>query len=363
MPSTTLTASLQSPRSWPRAHLLIAVGALIVLPLVLQAAGHHWVRSFDTCLLYVMLALGMNIVVGYAGLLDLGYIAFYAVGAYAGGWLNSPHLIEQFPALAALFPQGLHAPWWLMLPLSALLAGLCGMLFGAPTLKLRGDYLAIVTLGFGEVVRLLMVNLTEPVNLTGGAKGLGPIDPIRIGAVDLGQPLVIGPVELASVTLYGYLLLGLTALTVLASLRLQRSRLGRAWMALREDELAAAAMGLNRRNLKLAAFGLGASFGGMTGYVFGSLQVFISPEAFSLQESIMVVAIVVLGGMGQVPGVTLAAVFLTGLPEVLRYIVGPLQAMTDGRLDAGVLRPLIVALAMVGTMLWRPRGLWQPRGG
>jgi branched-chain amino acid transport system permease protein len=340
-------------------RLLIAF-AFIALPLALQAAGHHWVRILDTCLIYVMLGLGLNIVVGYAGLLDLGYIAFYAVGAYAGGLLNSPHLTEQWPALAAAFPGGLHAPWWLMLPLSALLAGLCGMLFGAPTLKLRGDYLAIVTLGFGEVVRLLMVNLVEPINLTGGAKGLGPIDPLRLGGIDLGRPLSIGPVELASVTLYGYVLLGLVALAVLTSHRLQASRLGRAWMALREDELAAAAMGLNLRNLKLAAFGLGASFGGITGYVFGALQVFISPEAFSLQESIFVVAIVVLGGMGQVPGVIIAAVFLAGLPEVLRYVVGPLQAWSDGRLDAGVLRPLIVALAMVSTMLWRPRGLWQP---
>lgn len=341
-------------------RLAIAL-ALAALPLMLQALGLHWVRIFDTCLLYVMLGLGMNIVVGYAGLLDLGYIAFYAVGAYAGGLLNSPHLIEQWPALAAWFPQGLHAPWWLMLPLTAALAALCGMLFGAPTLKLRGDYLAIVTLGFGEVVRLLMVNLTEPINLTGGAKGLGPIDSIRMAGVDLGQPVSVGPVDLASVTLYGYLLLALTACTVLASHRLQGSRIGRAWMALRDDETAAAAMGLNLRNLKLAAFGLGASFGGMTGYVFGSLQVFISPEAFSLQESIMIVAIVVLGGLGRVPGVILAAVLLAGLPEVLRYVVGPLQAWSDGRLDAGVLRPLIVAIAMVGTMLWRPGGLWRAR--
>ena len=335
--------------------------ALALLPLALQAIGHHWVRVFDTCLLYVILALGMNIVVGYAGLLDLGYIGFYAVGAYAGGLLTSPHLLEQWPALAAAFPQGLHAPWWLMFPLSAALAGLCGVLFGAPTLRLRGDYLAIVTLGFGEVVRLLVVNLTQPVNLTGGAKGLGPIDPIRLAGVNLGRPLSIGAVELASVTLYGYLLLLLAAATVLASQRLQASRLGRAWMALREDELAAAAMGLDLRRLKLAAFGLGASFGGMTGYVFGSLQVFISPEAFSLQESMLVVAIVVLGGLGQVPGVVLAAVFLAGLPEALRYLVGPLQAWSDGRLDAGVLRPLMVALAMVGTMLWRPAGLWRQR--
>ncbi|MGM9490563.1 ABC transporter permease subunit [Ideonella sp. YS5] len=325
---------------------------------MLQAVGLHWVRMLDTCLLYVMLGLGMNIVVGYAGLLDLGYVAFYAVGAYAGGLLGSTHLTDHLGALGAMFPGGLHAPWWLTLPLSAALAGLGGMLLGAPTLKLRGDYLAMVTLGFGEIVRLLMVNLTDPVNLTGGARGLGPIDAIRLAGLDLGRPLSIGPWEIASVTLHGYLLLALAGLTVLVSHRLQRSRIGRAWMAIREDELAAAAMGLRLRDLKLAAFAIGASFGGVTGWVFGSLQVFISPEAFSLQESILIVAIVVLGGPGQVRGVVLAAVLLSGLPELLRYLVVPLQALSDGRLDAGVMRPLFISLAMVGTMLWRPQGLW-----
>lgn len=354
MPASSIPAA-------SRLHLTTVTAALLLLPLLLQAMGLHWVRTLDTCLLYVMLGLGMNIVVGYAGLLDLGYIAFYAVGAYAGALLNSPHLTEQFPALAAAFPGGLHAPWWLMLPLCAALAGLCGMLLGAPTLKLRGDYLAIVTLGFGEIVRLLVVNLTQPVNLTGGAKGIGPIAPIRLPGVDLGQPLALGPLVLAPVTLYAYLLLALATLAVVVSRRLQASRIGRAWVALREDELAAAAMGLAPSRLKLAAFGLGASFGGVTGYVFGALQVFISPEAFSLQESIFVVAIVVLGGLGQVPGVVLAAVFLTALPEALRYLVGPLQSLSDGRLDAGVLRPLCIALAMVATMLWRPQGLWPGR--
>ncbi|MEK8034002.1 branched-chain amino acid ABC transporter permease [Ideonella sp. DXS29W] len=335
---------------------------VLLLPLGLQAIGLHGVRVLDTCLLYVVLALGMNIVVGYAGLLDLGFIAFYAVGAYAGGLLASPHLLEQWPALLTWWPQGLHAPWWLMLPLSAALAAACGMLFGAPTLKLRGDYLAIVTLGFGEVVRLLMVNLVEPINLTGGAKGLGPIDPIRIGGLDLGRPLHIGSVAIAPVTLYAYLLLAFAAGAIAVSVRVQASRLGRAWMAMREDETAAEAMGLDVRRLKLAAFGLGAGLAGITGYVFGTWQVFISPEAFSLQESIMVVAMVVLGGPGRVPGVVIAALLLAGLPEALRYVVGPLQNWSDGRLDAGVLRPLIVAAAMVGTMLWRPAGLWVGQG-
>ena len=186
------------------------------------------------------------------------------------------------------------------------------------------------------------------------------IDPIRLGPLDLGRPLAIGPIELASVTLYCYGLLVLCAATVAVSVRLRQSRLGRAWMAIREDELAAGAMGLDLRGLKLAAFAIGASFGGVAGWVFGSLQVFISPEAFSLHESVFIVAIVVLGGPGRVGGVVLAALMLSGLPELLRYVVGPLQAMTGGRLDAGMMRPLLVSIAMVGTMLLRPEGLSLP---
>ena len=340
--------------------VLRLAAAFLLLPWLLQLAGQHWVRMLDTGLMYVMLGLGLNIVVGYAGLLDLGYVGFYAIGAYAAGLLGSTHLTVQLAALASWFPDGLHAPWWLMLPLSAGLAGLCGVLLGAPTLKLRGDYLAVVTLGFGEIVRLLIVNLVQPIDLTGGARGLGPIDPIRLGPLDLGRPLAIGPIELASVTLYCYGLLVLCAATVAVSVRLRQSRLGRAWMAIREDELAAGAMGLDLRGLKLAAFAIGASFGGVAGWVFGSLQVFISPEAFSLHESVFIVAIVVLGGPGRVGGVVLAALMLSGLPELLRYVVGPLQAMTGGRLDAGMMRPLLVSIAMVGTMLLRPEGLSLP---
>ena len=157
-----------------KAALWAAIGALLVLPLLLQSFGNHWVRIADTCLLYVMLALGMNIVVGYAGLLDLGYVAFYAVGAYMFGLLASPHLTDNFAWVASMFPAGLHTPWWITIPLGALLAALLGVLIGAPTLKLRGDYLAIVTLGFGEIVRLLIVNLGSPTNITNGAKGMGP---------------------------------------------------------------------------------------------------------------------------------------------------------------------------------------------
>ena len=338
-------------------YLLIGL-ALLVLPLILQFFGNAWVRIADVALLYVMLALGLNIVVGYAGLLDLGYVAFFAVGAYMYGLLASPHLLDTFPALAVYFPNGLHMPLWVIVPVGAALAGLFGMLLGAPTLKLRGDYLAIVTLGFGEIIRVFMNNLDHPVNITNGPKGIDMIDSISIFGWSLSKKLTIGEFEIASVTLYYYLFLSLVLLSVLISHRLEFSRIGRAWMAIREDEIAAKAMGLNTRNLKLLAFGMGATFGGVSGAMFAGFQGFVSPESFSLMESVMIVAMVVLGGLGHLPGVILGAVLLSALPEVLRYVAGPLQSMTDGRLDAAILRQLLIALAMIVVMLLRPRGIW-----
>ncbi len=337
--------------------LAAAIG-LVVLPLVLQGFGNAWVRIADMALLYVLLSLGLNIVVGYAGLLDLGYVAFFAIGAYMYALLASPHLIETFPAIAAMFPQGMHSPIWIVIPASALLAGTFGILLGAPTLRLRGDYLAIVTLGFGEIIRVFLNNLDYPFNITNGPKGLGTIDSFHIFGLNFGDDLKIGGFEVASVSLYYYLFLALVIFSIIISHRLQLSRVGRAWMAIREDEVAAKAMGINTRNLKLTAFGMGATFGGVSGAMFASFQGFVSPESFSLMESIMIVAMVVLGGIGNLPGVILGAVLLASLPEVLRYVAGPLQSMTDGRLDAAILRQLLIGLAMIVIMLLRPRGLW-----
>ena len=337
--------------------LLAAVG-LLVLPIVLQGFGNAWVRIADMALLYVLLALGLNIVVGYAGLLDLGYVAFFAIGAYMYALLASPHLTETFPAFAAMFPNGLHSPIWLIIPAAAGLAGLFGVLLGAPTLRLRGDYLAIVTLGFGEIIRVFMNNLDHPVNITNGPKGMGEIDSLSFFGMSFGKKIEVGGFEVASVTLYYYLFLALVVMSVIISHRLQLSRVGRAWMAIREDEIAAKAMGINTRNLKLLAFGMGATFGGVSGAMFASFQGFISPESFSLMESVMIVAMVVLGGIGHLPGVILGAIALSALPEVLRYVAGPLQSMTGGRLDASILRQLLIALAMISVMLLRPRGLW-----
>jgi branched-chain amino acid transport system permease protein len=339
---------------------LVCAVALLALPLFVQQFGHGWVRIMATALLYVLLALGLNIIVGYAGLLDLGYVAFYAVGAYMYALLASPHLFETFPWIAQMFPNGLHTPIWLVVPLAAALAACAGILLGTPVLKLRGDYLAIVTLGFGEIIRVFMNNLEHPINITNGPRGLDRIDPMTMFGLSLGKPLVIGGFTIAPVTLYYWLFLALVVGSVVLCHRLELSRIGRAWMAIREDEIAAKAMGINTRNMKLLAFGMGATFGGVAGSMFAAFQTFVSPESFSLMESVMIVAMVVLGGMGYLPGVILGALLLAALPEVLRYVAGPLQHMTDGRLDASILRQLLIALAMIIIMLLRPRGLLPP---
>ncbi len=353
-----MTRFADATRQQKLAIFLASAVALCVLPFLVQIAGNAWVRIIDIALLYVLLALGLNIVVGYAGLLDLGYVAFYAVGAYMLGLLASTQLSDSFAAVANVFPHGLHLPWWLVIPLGAFVAGAAGVLLGAPTLKLRGDYLAIVTLGFGEIVRVFLNNLDAPVNITNGPKGIAGIDEISIFGVSLGKTQHFFGLDWPKVTNYYFLLVLLVVLAVVICFRLERSRIGRAWMAIREDEVAAKAMGINTRNLKLLAFGMGATFGGVSGVMFASFQGFISPESFSLPESVMIVAMVVLGGIGHLPGVILGALLLAALPEVLRYVAGPLQEMTDGRLDAAILRQLLVALAMIGIMLARPRGLW-----
>jgi len=205
---------------------------------------------------------------------------------------------------------------------------------------------------------VFMNNLDAPINITNGPKGIGPIDAVTVFGNDLGKTGHLFGMEFPKVTNYYYLFLALVLFSIVVCYRLERSRIGRAWMAIREDEIAAKAMGINTRNLKLLAFGMGATFGGVSGVMFATFQGFISPESFSLQESVTIVAMVVLGGIGHIPGVIVGAVMLAALPEVLRYVAGPLQQMTDGRLDASILRQLLIALAMIGIMLSRPRGLW-----
>ncbi len=359
---------------------------LMVFPMVVDVYGNSWVRIVDIALLYIMLALGLNIVVGFAGLLDLGYIAFYAVGAYMTGLLASPQFaaviqsfVDTYPSVGDFLvwlcgPQvvenGFHLSVWIIIPLSAAVAALFGALLGAPTLKLRGDYLAIVTLGFGEIIRIFINNLNAPVNITNGPQGINLIEPVRVLGVSLAGEEgsratlhfdnMFGHFVMPSVNAYYILFVLLCAVIVFVTVRLQHSRLGRAWVAIREDEIAAKAMGINTRNIKLLAFSMGASFAGVAGAMFASFQGFVSPESFSLNESIAVLAMVVLGGIGHIPGVILGGAVLAALPEVLRHVVGPVQMALFGKVlvEAEVLRQLLYGLAMVLIMLNRPAGLW-----
>jgi branched-chain amino acid transport system permease protein len=324
---------------------LIAI-ALIALPFVLAMAGTAWVRITNLAVLYVLLSLGLNIVVGHAGLLDLGYIAFYAVGAYVYALLASPHF-------------NLHLPFWVILPIGAAVACFFGVLLGTPTLKLRGDYLAIVTLGFGEIIRIFLNNLSEPINITNGPKGITTIDPISIFGVNFSDTTQLGDIVFSGPIKYYYFLLCVLLVVIVINLRLQNSRIGRAWEAIREDEMAARAMGINTRNLKLLAFAMGASFGGIAGGMFSAMQGFISPESFILTESVMVLSMVVLGGMGNIWGVILGAILLSFVPEILRYTVEPAQQALFGKMviDPEVIRMLLFGLAMVVMMLFRPAGI------
>ncbi|BBB58640.1 hypothetical protein UNDKW_0367 [Undibacterium sp. KW1] len=307
--------------------LALLVMLMLVFPFVAMQFGNAWVRIVDFALLYIMLALGLNIVVGFAGLLDLGYVAFYAMGAYMTALLASPHfaillesVINNFPILGQtllwlygpeIAAHGIHLSVWIIVPLGAALAAVLGALLGAPTLKLRGDYLAVVTLGFGEIVRIFIINLNSPINITNGPKGINMVDHIRIFGVSLGgEPgsqatVYFAGFSMPSVNAYYFLFLGLCASIIFVTVRLHDSRLGRAFVAIREDETAAVAMGINTRNIKLLAFAMGASFGGVAGAMFAAFQGYVSPESFSLGESVSILSMVILGGIGHIPGVIL----------------------------------------------------------
>jgi len=337
------------PAAFKLGMILIAA-ALAILPFALAAVGTTWVRILNLAILFMLLSLGLNIVVGFAGLLDLGYIAFYGVGAYTYALLASP----QFDV---------HLPFWAILPLGAAVACLFGVLLGAPTLKLRGDYLAIVTLGFGEIVRIFFNNLSYPVNITNGPQGISRIDPIRIGSFSLNTSNTLLGIDFSGPVKYYYLLILVLLAVIVINLRLEDSRIGRAWQAIREDETAAGAMGINTTHIKLLAFAMGASFGGIAGGLFAAIQGFVSPESFAWIESIMVLSMVVLGGMGNIWGVIVGALLLSFVPEFLRHTVDPLQRALIGRvvIEPEVIRMLLFGLALVLMMLFRPAGLWPSK--
>ena len=319
------------PAALRNIYVLVAIGLL--LPLVELLTGGYLITVTYSIELYVMLAIGLNIVVGFTGLLDLGYVAFFAVGAYVYGIFASPQLYEvTHQTLYFLVPQGprpgIHISMWLLLPTAGLVAALFGVLIGIPTLRLRGDYLAIVTLGFGEITRIFANNLDSPINITNGPNGVINIDPIWIGNYSFGDPNhMLGPFRFTPFLNYYYLVFVLILITVFFVNRLATSRVGRAWGAIREDETAAEVAGINTRNLKLLAYASGGFFGGMAGAVFAAGQHIIAPDSFQLFVSILVLCMVVAGGMGSIPGSILGAVvvgavyFLTSQFQYLSILV------------------------------------------
>ncbi|UOF91322.1 branched-chain amino acid ABC transporter permease [Fodinisporobacter ferrooxydans] len=289
---------------------------LIVLALFPQIVNNYWLDVATMALFYVVLALGLNIVVGMAGLLDLGYSAFFAIGAYTTGILTTHY----------------HVSFWITLILAGIFAGLMGIVIGAPTLRLRSDYLAIVTLGFGEIIRITATNLS----ITGSASGIYGIPRPHIGTfimTDLSD--------------FYYAMLILSIITVLAVNRLGNSRLGRAWKYIREDEDAAEAMGIDRVRMKLTAYALGAMFGGFAGALFAVKMSAIAPESFNFMQSVMILLAIVLGGIGRIPGVVIGAAIVILLPEVLR--------------DFANWRYLLFGIALVLMMIFRPQGVWGSR--
>lgn len=300
----------------------IGVAFLLLLPNLL---GLYISEVLDNVGLYLLMGLGLNIVVGFAGLLDLGYVAFYAIGAYTVGVLTSPE-----------FSTGVIHNWWLALPAAVACAMLAGVVLGVPVLKMKGDYLAIVTLGFGEIIRLLALSdFLKP--YIGGAQGIQGIPSPNIGPLQINWT----PKEFYYLFLIGCLIVAFVAI------RMKNSRLGRAWMAVREDEDVAQAMGINLVATKLMAFGMGASFGGLSGAIFASKLASAYPHSFNFLVSVNVLSLIIIGGMGSIPGVIIGALFLVGLPELLR--------------EVGDYRYLFYGAVLVSMMLLRPEGLWPEK--
>lgn len=293
--------------------LLVVI--VLAMPLV---ANNYVLNTFSDVWFYVIVCLGLNIVVGYAGLLDLGYAAFFAVGAYT----------------TAILTTTFGMNFWLTIPFAMFFAAISGVIIGGPTLRLRSDYLAIVTLGFGEIVRLSARNL----EITGGSSGIYGIE----------RPFFFG-IEMNGNIHFYYAFLMLAFLAIFVSYRLQYSRLGRAWQYVREDEDAAEAMGINRVRVKLSAYVIGAVFGGVAGSFFAVKMTAISPETFMFTQSILILLGVVIGGMGKIPGVICGAFILVLFPEIFRFV--------------GDMRLLAFALIMLIIMLKRPQGLWPSRLG
>ena len=353
----TPVLAVEPSESLRRAGRALAPMLLIVALLLPFGGSRYYIDLATLVLTYIMLGWGLNVVVGLAGLLDLGYVAFYAVGAYS------------YALLAVNFGLG----FWTCLPLAGILAAFWGVLLGFPVLRLRGDYLAIVTLAFGEIIRIVLINW---VSLTRGPNGITGIPrPTLFGlafSMDGGPGTFAGffnvePETIQRVIYLYYVILGLALLTNWFTTRLRRTPLGRAWEALREDETACRSLGINVTNTKLTAFAIGAMFGGFAGAFFATRQAFISPESFTFIESATVLAIVVLGGLGSQLGVALAAIVMVGGLELLRSLLSWIAGQMGSELFEGIAnelplyRMLVFGLALVVVMVLRPRGMVSTR--
>jgi branched-chain amino acid transport system permease protein len=318
---TLRTGFQRMPMGRQRLFRFTGWGLLALLLMLLpQVLGLFLSEVLTIVGLYVLLGLGLNIVVGYAGLLDLGYVAFFAIGSYTMALLTSPEL--------GFF----HFSFWGALPFAIFMGVIFGVLLGIPVLKMRGDYLAIATLGFGEIIRILVLSdFLRP--WLGGAQGVGKIPKASLGAIELGTPQQLYYLILAGCLLVGFI-----------SWRLRDSRLGRAWMAVREDEDVAQAMGINLVATKLMAFATGAGFSALSGAIFASKLGSVYPHSFNVMISINILCVIIVGGMGSIPGVILGAIALVGLPELLR--------------EFAEYRLLVYGAALVAMMLLRPEGLW-----
>ncbi len=339
------------------------VGALalgVVLP-YFGTMNQFYIDVATQAGIFVALALGLNVVVGLAGLLDLGYVAFFAVGAYLWGIVSTPQITQINPAWSPV-----PGDWFFIFLFIGLIVGaITGILLGLPVLRLRGDYLAIVTLGFGEVIRVLAINLDTPINITNGAQGIGEISRPTLPFVETLRAMGVTLSDSQFYLLYFYgLVLGIVLLTILVVRRLNNSRIGRAWAAVREDETAAIAMGIPLVRMKLLAFAVGASFAGTMGVVFAAKQLFINPPTFDLIRSIIILSMVILGGMGSIPGAILGAIIVTLLDlMILRRIAEVLRALQQSgvpipaALDPTQYQRMLFGMLLILMMIFRPEGL------
>ncbi|MBG9800447.1 branched-chain amino acid ABC transporter permease [Brevibacillus laterosporus] len=338
-----------------RAQVLLGVLVLFGLIPILAYDNSYYMEVATNIGIYVAMALGLNIVVGFAGLLDLGYIAFFAAGAYAYGIFataQANHFIS-----GDLFP--LSGEWfWAFLVVGLLVAAIFGILLGLPVLRVKGDYLAIVTLGFGEIIRIVFNNLDKPINITNGPQGITSIN----------APQIMGE-SFSDAFHFYFIVLVVILLIVLANIRLEHSKLGRAWIAIREDELAAQSMGISLLKTKLAAFATGASFAGVVGVIFAAKQTFVDPTSFTLMESFSILVMVILGGSGSIPGVILGATFVTLLQvQILKELSNYLHELSQlgilylpSQLDPSKLQRMVFGILLVLAALYRPNGLIPAR--